>query len=260
MGTRRIKDLAVGLCGWIGLGLLTPGCAVPVPNDLVLLDVPGAQRYALSTEDGIIAINGDDLAAGIVPILYYFRVQHIGTQHTISDDAKVLQKTDELALLEPVSTQMNFSDLAAQDAEPGEAIFIQILDLDDPEMRPVLLKASLFENGRYGNLLLLEDSSYTPEHVARTFAGAGLYVQRMGRFVIVGILSGMVASNPVLNTGLLSRFETPPELLPFISLEVIAPVLPRTSDFFERRKVIYRPDIEYGLEPDGAEPPPARRE
>ena len=52
------------------------GCHTPTPNDLVLLDIPGNPRFALSTEDGILALAGDELT-GEIPAIQYWKGREI---------------------------------------------------------------------------------------------------------------------------------------------------------------------------------------
>jgi hypothetical protein len=221
-----------------------PGCAVPVPNDLILLDVRGADRFALSTEDGIVALYGDDLTGGEIPILYEYH------QQTVTDNAALIQNTADLGLLKPVTAKFPFSEFAISEPGPDEPLYIQVIDEGDIERRPEMIEARLYERGLYGNLLELEDHDYRPEWLAQRFRGAGVYVQEKGRFAIVGVLNGTVATLAEGDDG----------LLPFVGLDVIAPVLPRTSSFFVRRLTPRRPDFEYGLTREGQEPPPVRSE
>jgi hypothetical protein len=240
--------MAVGRGATLFLALVAaaaaaPGCAVPVPNDLILLDVQGADRYALSTEDGIVALYGDDLVAGEIPILYEYH------QQTVTDTATLVQNTADLGLMRPTTAKFPFSEFATVEPGPEEPVYIQVIDLEDVERRPEMLEARLYEKGLYGNLLELVDDDLTPDELALRFRGAGVYIQEKGRFTIVGVLTGSVAT-----------LEEEDGLLPFVGLDVIAPVLPRTSSFFVRRLTPRRPDFEYGLTREGQEPPPIRTE
>jgi hypothetical protein len=240
--TRRWLSPILLLAGVAG----TFGCATPTPNDLVLLDFEGGVgRYALSTEDGIVAISSDDLNVTQVPIRYWFR------SSPIRDDAKVLQRTNTLTLLAPVTTRLEWTEFSTSGPEPGEELFVGLIDEVDPEHLPYLLEAELLEDGKLGDVIELGGWFSDPDEVAGRFGGAGVYAKRMGRYVLVGILTGTVVSAE--KDGFWSWFGAD-EGLPFIGLDGIAPVLPQTSNFFERRQKAYRPDFEYGLDDQGQEP------
>ncbi len=243
MWSRWSAAVAAVLCSTLA------ACATPTPNDLVVLDVPGAERYALATEDGIIALDGDDLGLAELPIVLWFRGS------PVPDDAVVEQRTEDLGLLRPKSTRLLYSEFAAQEPLPGEDLYIGLVEADDPEHRPFVVDAHLYEDGEFGDLLVVDDWFRTCESIARDFAGAGVYARREGRYVLVGLLNGTVATNPSPSTW--CQYFGPYRLLPFLGLEAIAPVLPRTSSFFERRARVFRPDFEYGTDREGHEPNPA---
>lgn len=221
------------------------GCGTPTPNNLVEIELPGAKRWALATEDGVVALNGDDLSVPEVPILYWFK----GTP--ILDDATVAHRTDELALLHPKSSRLQYATFGALAAEPGEDLYIQVLE-DDPEHRPELLDCHLFWGGEFGDLLEVDEWFRFTVNVARDFRGAGVYAKRKGVYELVGILTGDVATNP--HPWLAVRMFGPYRLLTYVPIDSIAPVLPESSDFFKRRIREFRPDFEYGLTREGKEP------
>lgn len=221
------------------------GCATPTPNDLVLLDFEGgAARYGLSTEDGIVALAGDDLNVTEVPIRYWFR------SSPIRDDARVLQRTDTLALLAPIATRLEWTEFGVSGPEPGENLYVQLLDEHDPEHLPYLIDAELFDDGSLGDVIEIDSWFVDEDDVGARFSGAGVYAKRLGRYVLVGILTGTVVTAP--RTGFWSFFGSG-EGMPFVGLDGIAPVLPKSSNFFERRMRAFRPDFEYGLDEQGQE-------
>ncbi len=227
---------------WLSIVAALIGCGTPTPNDLVEIVVPGAERFAISTEDGLVALAHDDLGLDELPIRFYAS----GTPYY--DDADVTQRTGEFGLLVPRTARLPLREFAVDGPREHETVYIQVLELDDPERRPHLVAASLYQDGRYGDLLQIDELGWTPTRLASQFAGAGVYAERDGRYVLVGIVNGMVCSNP--DPGFLA----PQELLPFAGLASIATVLPQSSDFFKRRIRAFRPDFEYGLEADGREP------
>lgn len=240
-----LRTLLLGL----GLGALT-GCGTPMPNDLVLFDLPGADRYALSTEDGIVSLQNDDLKVGALPMKYWFKAT------PVLFSAEYVQGTEDLALLKTRDTQLLWSEFAADGPRPGEDLYVQILE-GDPEHRPAMVEVALYADGEFGDLLEMEDWFRTCSGLAGEFGGAGVYAKRSGRYVLVGVLSGTVATNP--NPSILARVFGPWRLMPYVGLDTIAAVLPTNSNFFERRIRPFRPDFEYGLRPDGEEPESVNR-
>ncbi len=224
--------------------LLAAGCVSRQPNDLVILDVPGAPRYAVSTEDGILALSADDLAVDALPILHW----HGGD--AIRDEAVVRHRSAGFGLLAPTSARIEYATFAAVDPLPGESLWIQVLE-DDPERRPALVEASLFEDGARGDLLAIDEWFWSPDEVAADWVGAGVYVRRKGAYELVGVVNGLVADHPAPTT--LSRWFGPRALVAFAGLDAIAPTLPESSDYFSRRIRAFRPDFEHGLERDGSE-------
>ena len=222
------------------LGLTAIGCASPTPNDLVRIDLPGLHRYALSTEDGLVALDHGDLVAEEVPIAYPWE------ESLVVDDATIAARTGDLALLLPKTARLPRSDFAAEPARGDEELFVQIVEKPRQAWRPDLVPARLYRNGEFGDLLEL-GGDLSPEWLAAEFPGSGVYALRKGRYVIVGLLAGTLATSPG------AEAEAPP-LLPFLGLDAIAPVLPTDSDFFARRLRPFRPDFEYGLTRDGFEP------
>lgn len=226
------------------LTLLLAGCTSRLPNDLVILDVPGSPRYALSTEDGILALTEPDLSVDELPVLYWYRGA------PVRDDARVLHLADDFGLLEMQSAKIHYAVFAAGDPAPDESLWIQVLE-DDIERRPQLIEASLFEGGAYGDLLAIDEWFWAADEIAGDWVGAGVYVRRKGVYELVGIINGLVADHPRPSTW--SRWFGPKELVTFAGLDSIAPTLPDSSDYFARRIRVFRPDFEHGLERDGSE-------
>ncbi|MFH0944415.1 MAG: hypothetical protein V2A76_04385 [Planctomycetota bacterium] len=230
----------------ISLATCLAACGTPMPNHLVRLEIPGSERYALSTEDGVIALNDDDLSLEEVPMLYWYKAS------PVMDDLVVQHRVGDLGLLLPKTTRLQKAELAAEGPLPGENLYIQVIHAGDVERRPYLLDAHLYANGEFGDLLELDEWFSTCHGVAEEFAGAGVYAKRLGRYVCVGLINGMVTTNP--NPSVWSSMVGPYRLLPYISLDGLAHVLPRSSNFFERRIRAFRPDYEHGLDREGNEP------
>lgn len=221
-------------------------CGTPTPNHLLRLEIPGSERYALSTEDGIIALDDDDLGLAEIPMLYWYR------SSPIIDELVVQARAGDLGLLQPKSTRLERAELAATGPAPGEDLYIQLIHAGDVERRPYLVDAHLYADGEFGDLLELDEWFSTCHGVAEEFAGAGVYARRLGRYVCVGLINGMVTTNP--NPSVWSGLVGPYRLLPYISLDGLAHILPQSSSFFERRAKAFRPDFEYGLDREGNEP------
>lgn len=223
----------------VWLGVLCAGCGSPPPNDLVRIDVPGLHRYAVSTEDGLIAIDRDDLLLDELPIVYPY------LDDEMQDQASVVNRADNLLLMRPHSLRPSFSEFGAEEPSGAETLYIQILERPHAEWVPRLVHASLYGDGRFGDLLRLESGD--PEQLVAEFPGAGIYARRKGRYVLVGLLAGTLSTSPDRNDPTLL-------LLPFLGLDALGTVVPVQSDFFTRRPHMFRPDMEHGLTRDGAEP------
>ncbi len=240
--TTRVGGIAL-LHGLVGL--VAVGCHTPTPNDLVVLDLPGSARYALSTEDGIVALGGDDLT-GKVPAVQYWKGREI------RDDLQIVQHDRDLTLLRPETAKFTLSTFASDDIEPGETLFIQLIQDQDFERLPYVIECHWYRDGEMGDLLAVDTWNVDRERVAARFAGAGVYAKRKGVYEIVGILNGTLATIDS-DTFFGSMFGSHIQLLPFMRLDQIAGVLPRDSNFFERGPRAFRPDFEHGLNRDGSE-------
>src|SRR5690606_25865102 len=111
---------------------LAAGCTSRLPNDLVILEVPGAPRYAVSTEDGILALAEDDLAGESLPIVHWYRGD------AVRDEARLEHRSDEFGLLTPRTARIGFSTFAASAPAPHEDLWIQVIQ-GDAEHRPELI-------------------------------------------------------------------------------------------------------------------------
>lgn len=217
------------------------GCGAPTPNHLVRLGTPSQPRFAVSTEDGLLALQGDDLLVDRVPIEFWFSAQ------SVTDTAVVERRGENLVRLRAESARLPFAELGAMGPLPGEPLFVQIID-DDPEHRPRLLEASLLAGGEFGDLIDIDEWFWSAEEVAADFPGAGVYALRDGRYELVGLLTDLVATNP--DDSFLGSVFGPSAVIPYLALDAIAPVLPESSDFFRRRVRVFRPDFEHGI-PNG---------
>lgn len=220
------------------LVVVAAGCGSPTPNDLVRIDTPGIARYAVSTEDGLLALPGDDLMIDEVSISLWFN------GFPVFDEARVTRRAEDLYRLTPKSAKLPIAEFAAAPADPDEPLFVQTIE-DDPEHLPRLIGARLMADGQYGDLLEVTSWFWSADDLAAEFPGAGVYALRKGRYVLVGILNGLVVTNP--DTSFLGRWFGPNEVVAYLSLDAIAPVLPENSDFFRRRTRAFRSDFEHGI-------------
>lgn len=228
----------------LGALAVLAACHAPTPNDLVTLQLAGNPRYALSTEDGVLAIDGDDVQTAEVPIMQWYEGREV------PDDATIVQRASDLVLMKAKTSRLNFSTFAGDPPQPDEHLFIGVIG-SDFEHRGELIGVSLYEDGKYGDLLEVEDWFVGEESLVTRFAGAGVYANRAGVYQIVGVITGTLASNP--NPSLFARIFGPGTLIPFAGLDAIAPVLPANSNFFQRGPRVFRPDFEYGVNRDGSE-------
>ncbi|MSR45495.1 MAG: hypothetical protein EXS13_00225 [Planctomycetes bacterium] len=216
-----------------GIALSTGACRVPSPIEAnVELATPRGMVRAVATEDGIVALRELIPEDGSM-------IQFRGRRQDgfYDDQARLLRRSDELALLAPVSSRPNLARLAAYPASFDDRLFIEVRTGDHAD----LLECSLYDLGRRGDLLALEEGEL--RDLAQRYSGAGVFALREGMLQLVGVLNGVYCEQP--------------ELLAFVGLDELSMLLPETSDYFRRRALPRRSDFEFGIPRDFAGERPA---
>ena len=195
----------------------------------------------VSTEDGILALVETVFSTGELGFRYR------AGNGFFDDVAKLERRNDTLAVLTPKSSRLNLARFAVYPAAKDERLFIEVRTSDHGD----LLACHLYEGGRQGDLLELDEAGSEFDDIVRQYAGAGVFAWRDDTMQLVGVLNGVWCESP--------------RALAFVGLDEIATLLPASSDYFSRKVLPRRADFEYGIprsfegeRPESADVPPAR--
>jgi hypothetical protein len=204
---------------------LLAACRGPAPIEATIdFQTERGIVRGVSTEDGLLALR--DVVPESTPMQFRYRVGN----GFFDDRARLVRQNDVLALLAPESSRPHLARCAGFPAARDDRLFIEVRDEEGPE----LLECRLLDEGRLGDLLVLDEGEL--EEVAHRFAGAGLFAWREGTMQLVGVLNGVYCEEP--------------EALAFIGLDEMATLLPETSNYFVRRALPHRADFELGIPRD----------
>ncbi|MHC4941476.1 MAG: hypothetical protein ACYTG7_00500 [Planctomycetota bacterium] len=212
--------------------LIVSGCASP-HNHITVVEVPSGDVAGVSTERGILVLKKPVIKLGDI-----YDIQHVYGNGIVEDNARVVDMDEYLALLAPVSSQLNNCRFLMYPIEPDEELHVGILDKDN-EAR--YLAAMLYERGNLGDLVTCPELHEYPEPSPEGYGGIGLFAYRDGSQWLVGVLTSMKAEIPGANT----------EVYPFVGLDKIWDFMPDLKDRFTHEKKPFRPDFIYGVERDG---------
>jgi len=226
---RRSAAAAILLAASFGL----LGCEAPF-NHITVVEVPSGTVAGVATENGILvlhkpAIKPDD----IYPIMHAFG------NGIVFDEAKVDDMDEYLALLTPLSSQLNTCRFLRFPMEPEEELYVGILDREN---KARYLTAMLYKKGALGDFVICPELREYPEPSEEGYGGIGLFAYREGALWLAGVLTAMTAEIPG---------ESEP-VYPFVGLESIWRFLPELKNNFLREKKPTRPDFIYGVERDGS--------
>lgn len=175
-----------------------------------------------------------------------FEIQFPVGNSTVTDVGYVVRVNNDLAVVRPFTARLAPARLAETLPADHEQLYLALRDEHD---EPVLEEVERWQGGIHGDYIVLDgrDAAEVAE-IAREWAGAGLYVQRNGRWRAVGLLAGITVEMP--GSGELA--------LGYIGLLEIARILPDEQDYFERDERPLRPDFEHGvpLQPGDLNLPP----
>jgi hypothetical protein len=212
--------------------LLVMGCTSP-KNHITVVEVPSGDVAGVATERGILVLKKPVIKMGDI-----YDIQHIYGNGVVHDNARVVDMDEYLALLTPVSSQLNNCRFMMWPIEPDEELHVGILDKDD---EPRYLIAKLYERGRLGDLIICPELHEYPMPTDEGYGGIGLFAHRNGSLWLVGVLTSMKAEIP--GEGYV--------VYPFVGLDKIWDFMPDLLDRFTHEKKPFRPDFIYGVERDG---------
>ncbi|MBM3986076.1 MAG: hypothetical protein FJ296_10390 [Planctomycetes bacterium] len=215
------------------LALLACACSsTPTPEHFTRLWVEGRTGQPLigtSTEDGVVVLAQPDWKVGDL-----FEIQFPVGNSLVVDKGRIDRLNDTLAVIRPLTARLREGRFAAELPVPGEELYVALRnERDKPELEP----APSWLDGAYGDWVVLPDRD--PERIARDYAGTGVYVQRGGRWELVGVLAGLMAHDESDPQG--------PVALGFVGLIELARILPDRLDYFARDLRPLRPDFEFGV-------------
>jgi len=213
--------------------LLAAGCATPPSSHFVRLwplGRSGEPIVGLSTEDGILVLAVPHYDVGDV-----FSMQFPYGNSGLFDYGTLDHLNDDLAVIRPIYARLLEGRLATEPLRPHETLYLALRDEQDQQVMTIV---DLWKDGRYGDYIVLPGED-EPQARARDLAGSGLYVQRDGRWQIIGMMAGITAR--------LDEDAAQDAGMGFIGLVELVRVLPDRIDYFERDIKPLRPDFEFGV-------------
>ena len=224
--------------------LCLAGCAsTPPPEHYTRLwseGRTGAPLIGTSTEDGVVILTTPGLALGD-----RYEIQFPFGNSLVVDWGEIDRLNDVLAVVRPRTAVLAEGRIASSPPTDTEQLYLALRDERD---RPVMRPVRRWRHGVYGDYVLLPGA--TPDEVATSERGTGVYVRRMERWEIVGILAGLTAVDEADPRGEVA--------LGFVGLLELARILPDRVVYQQRDLRPLRPDFEFGvpLQPGDLEPPP----
>jgi hypothetical protein len=224
--------------------LCLAGCAsTPPPEHYTRLwseGRTGAPLIGTSTEDGVVILTTPGLALGD-----RYEIQFPFGNSLVVDWGEIDRLNDVLAVVRPRTAVLAEGRIASSPPTDTEQLYLALRDERD---RPVMRPVRRWRHGVYGDYVLLPGA--TPDEVATSERGTGVYVRRMERWEIVGILAGLTAVDEADPRGEVA--------LGYIGLRELARILPERVAYVEREILPLRPDFEFGvpLQPGDIERPP----
>ena len=223
---RRVVATALLVAG-LALGLA--GCRSPhsIESGVEFETERGIVR-GVATEGGIYAL------ADVVPPTGELSFRCRTGNGFFDDTATVVRRGDAIAVFEPKSSHLNLARFAGYPAAAADALFIETHEGGEAGLIP----CHLFESGKLGDLLTLDDDSVEPGPFAQHYAGSGIFAWRDKSMQLIGMLNGVYSPEP--------------KALAFVGLDEMATLLPAESSYFARRVTTRRADFEYGIPRDFA--------
>lgn len=208
------------------------GCQSP-DNHLTLVDIPSGEVAGVATEKGIMVLKTPTVKAGDI-----YDIEHIYRNGTVYDQARVIDTNEYLALLTPVSSQLNNCRVLLFPVEPDEELYVGVLD---NENKAYYLIADLVELGEKGDLITCIDLEKYPRPTPEGYGGTGLFAFRDGSLWLAGILTNVSAEMQGKKG----------KVYPFVGLDKIWRFITEAENKYSREKKPFRPDFIYGVERDG---------
>ncbi len=205
------------------------GCHGPAPIEATVeFQTERGVVRGVSTEAGILAL------PEVVPTTGELSFRYRVGNGFFDDVAALQRKSDSLALLIPKSSKLNLARFAAWPAAFDDRLYLEVRAGPATEDGAALLRCRLLDDGRRGDLLVVDEGRVAD--VAQHYAGAGLFAWRDGTMELVGILNGVYCEEA--------------GALAFIGLDEMDALLPAESPIVARRITVRRADFEYGVPRD----------
>jgi hypothetical protein len=232
---RRVaRRVAAALLLATALAAAQTGCSSP-PSHFTRLWVQGhtgAPAIGVSTEGGILTLSSPGWKVGD-----RFDLQFPHGNSLVNDVGIVDRLNETVTIILPATARLSQGRFADSLPSPEETLYLAVRDeWDEPAMREV----ELWRDGEYGDWVLLPGvNEYELEQIATQYRGTGIYVERDGRWEIVGMLAGLLASDEADPRGEVA--------LGYIGLTELARILPRQQDILKPDLRPLRPDFEFGV-------------
>ncbi len=217
----------------VTLAIFFSGCRSQ-GNHLTVVDIPSGSVAGVATERGVLVLKTPSIRQGDV-----YPITQVYGNGLVPDNALVIDTDEHLALLDPHSSQLNNVRFLLYPLEPGEDLYLGVVDSDNEEE---YIEAQLLDGGNRGDFIVCSDLDGYPQQGTNGYGGIGLYVKRRGYYWLSGILTPFSAE---LENG-------PDAVYPFVNIDKIWRFIPDLKDTFTREKKPFRPDFEYGLNRDGS--------
>lgn len=216
------------------LALLVPlaaaACASP-PSHFTRLwpeGRTGSPVIGTSTEDGVLLLSHPDYKVGD-----RFEIQFPVGNSLVRDWGRLDRINENLAVVRPQARLLE-GRIATALPLPDEKLYLALRDEND---EPTMIRVHPWRDGAYGDWIVV--SGHDAAEVARDYRGTGLYVERHGRWQIVGLLAGLLAQD--------ERDPRGETALGYIGLLEMSRILPDRIPYFEHDVKPLRPDFEFGV-------------
>lgn len=230
----RAAARALLLSGVALLAAATTACS-ETPTHFTRLWVQGRTgipAIGVSTEAGVLTLSEPDWKPGD-----RFDLQFPYGNSLVNDLGVINRMNETITIVFPATARLARGRFATSLPAPQEQLYLALRDeLDEPVMQPV----DLWRQGEFGDWVVVPElNAIGIERMAQQYRGTGVYVEREGRWEIVGLLAGLIATDESDPRGEMA--------LGYIGLSELTRILPHMQDYLMPDIKPLRPDFEFGV-------------